>query len=134
MFLAFPVETLGVSLKHCITSRTRSKLWWRAMSKRRHAWRRCMAASRADLVRPRRSWPLPRCVARLPMRRSRASTIQIDVEPRNAGWVFPINLGLIGDAKAVLQQLNDALADDIKKRPTYTQQPRFARLQQDKKE
>jgi acetolactate synthase-1/2/3 large subunit len=43
--------------------------------------------------------------------------IQVDVEPRNAGWVFPINLGLIGDAKAVLQQLNDALADDVKKRP-----------------
>jgi acetolactate synthase I/II/III large subunit len=64
----------------------------------------------------------------------RQTLIQVDVEPRNAGWVFPINLGLIGDAKAVLQQLTDALADDVKKRPPYTQQPRFAQLQQDKKE
>jgi acetolactate synthase-1/2/3 large subunit len=65
---------------------------------------------------------------------TRQTLIQIDVEARNAGWVFPINLGLIGDAKAVLTQLNEALADDVRKRPSYEQQPRFAQLQQDKQE
>jgi acetolactate synthase-1/2/3 large subunit len=65
---------------------------------------------------------------------SRQTLIQVDVDPRNAGWVFPINLGLIGDAGAVLAQLNAALADDAKKRPSYDQQPRFAQLQQDKQD
>ncbi len=64
----------------------------------------------------------------------RQTLIQIDVEPRNAGWVFPINLGLIGDAKAVLAQLNEALADDVGKRPPYEQQPHVAQLQQDKQD
>jgi acetolactate synthase-1/2/3 large subunit len=65
---------------------------------------------------------------------ARQILIQVDVEPRNAGWVFPINLGLIGDAKAVLSQLNEALADDVRKRPAYNQEPRFAQLQQDKQD
>ena len=63
---------------------------------------------------------------------ARQTLIQVDVEPRNAGWVFPINLGLIGDAKAVLEQLNEAVADDVKKRPAYDQLPYVAELQQDK--
>lgn len=63
---------------------------------------------------------------------ARQTLIQIDVEPRNAGWVFPINQGLIGDANAVLSQLNEALAEDIQKRPPYDQQAHFAQLQQDK--
>ncbi|MGQ4807784.1 putative thiamine pyrophosphate-containing protein YdaP [Candidatus Entotheonellaceae bacterium PAL068K] len=65
---------------------------------------------------------------------ARQTLIQVDVEPRNAGWVFPINLGLIGDADAVLGQLNEALADEVKKRPSYDQQPRCAELQQDKQD
>jgi acetolactate synthase-1/2/3 large subunit len=63
---------------------------------------------------------------------ARQTLIQIDIEPRNAGWVFPINLGLIGDARAVLAQLHEALADDVRKRPPFAQQPRFAQLQKDK--
>jgi len=31
--------------------------------------------------------------------------IQIDIDPRNAGWTFPVELGLIGDARAILCQL-----------------------------
>ena len=62
----------------------------------------------------------------------RQTLIQLDVEPRNAGWVFPIDLGLIGDAKATLAQLNEALADGAGKRPAYTDLPRFAQLQADK--
>jgi acetolactate synthase-1/2/3 large subunit len=65
---------------------------------------------------------------------ARQTLIQVDVDPRNAGWVFPINLGLVGDAKAVLEQLNEAVADDVAKRPAYDQQPNFAQLQKDKQE
>ncbi|HJU09901.1 MAG TPA: thiamine pyrophosphate-binding protein [Candidatus Binataceae bacterium] len=36
--------------------------------------------------------------------------IQIDIEPRNASWTFPAEIVLIGDAKAVMTQLIDALA------------------------
>ena len=61
----------------------------------------------------------------------RQTLIQLDVEPRNAGWVFPIDLGLIGDAKATLTQLNEALADGGV-RPAYTDLPRFSQLQADK--
>lgn len=64
----------------------------------------------------------------------RQKLLQIDVEPRNAGWVYPINLGLIGDARAIIQQLHDAVADDAKKRPAYTQLPRIAQLQRDKQD
>ena len=62
----------------------------------------------------------------------RQTLIQLDVEPRNAGWVFPIELGLIGDAKATLAQLNEALLDANGTRPPYADRPRFARLQADK--
>jgi acetolactate synthase-1/2/3 large subunit len=36
---------------------------------------------------------------------SRQKIIQIDIDPRNAGWIFPTAVNLVGDAKAVLQQL-----------------------------
>ncbi len=35
----------------------------------------------------------------------RQKLIQIDIEPRNAGWSYPVEVSLIGDAKAVLKQL-----------------------------
>ncbi|MEK7873469.1 MAG: thiamine pyrophosphate-binding protein [Chloroflexota bacterium] len=35
----------------------------------------------------------------------RQKIVQIDVDPRNAGWTFPADMGLIGDAKAILAQL-----------------------------
>ena len=34
--------------------------------------------------------------------------IQIDIDDRNAGWTFPVDLGLIGDAGSILNQLVDA--------------------------
>ena len=43
----------------------------------------------------------------------RQRIIQIDIEPRNAGWTFPIEMGLIGDAKAVLGRMVD-LAGEMK--------------------
>jgi len=31
--------------------------------------------------------------------------IQIDIDPRNTGWAFPVETGLVGDVKLVLQQI-----------------------------
>ncbi len=38
----------------------------------------------------------------------RQSIIQIDIDDRNAGWTFPVELGLIGDAGSILSQMVDA--------------------------
>lgn len=35
----------------------------------------------------------------------RQKIIQIDIDPRNAGWIFPTAVNLVGDAGAVLRQL-----------------------------
>ncbi len=40
----------------------------------------------------------------------RQSLIQIDIEPKNASWVFPAAVNLIGDAKTVMSQLIGALS------------------------
>ncbi len=39
---------------------------------------------------------------------NRQQLVQVDIEPRNCGWAFPVEVGLLGDARAVLQQLLDA--------------------------
>jgi acetolactate synthase-1/2/3 large subunit len=39
----------------------------------------------------------------------RQKIVQIDIDSRNAGWVFPVDLGLTGDAQLVMRQLVDAL-------------------------
>ena len=41
----------------------------------------------------------------------RQRIIQIDIDERNAGWTFPIELGLIGDAASILGQLVEASAE-----------------------
>ena len=38
----------------------------------------------------------------------RQRIIQIDIDPRNAGWTFPVELGLVGDAASILAQLVEA--------------------------
>ena len=38
----------------------------------------------------------------------RQTIIQIDIEPRNLGWTFPVELGLVGEAGAILSQLVEA--------------------------
>ncbi len=38
----------------------------------------------------------------------RQRIIQIDIDDRNAGWTFPVELGLIGDAGSILDQLTEA--------------------------
>jgi acetolactate synthase-1/2/3 large subunit len=63
---------------------------------------------------------------------ARQKFVQIDVEPRNIGWVFPVEVGMVGDAKEALQLLLDAArhlapardtvfkqrAEDLQKRKT----------------
>ena len=41
----------------------------------------------------------------------RQHIIQIDIDDRNAGWTFPVELGLIGDAGRILNQLLEASQD-----------------------
>jgi acetolactate synthase-1/2/3 large subunit len=44
----------------------------------------------------------------------RQTLIQIDIEPKNASWTYPVEFPLIGDAKAVLSQLAAALESSSK--------------------
>ena len=58
----------------------------------------------------------------------RQRIVQIDVDPRNTGWTFPVDLGLVGDAAAILSQLLEAsrpLAEEARGRA----QARTHRLQ-----
>lgn len=41
----------------------------------------------------------------------RQTIIQIDIDSRNAGWTFPVDLGLIGDARRVLDQILEAVKE-----------------------
>jgi acetolactate synthase-1/2/3 large subunit len=47
----------------------------------------------------------------------RQTIIQVDVDPRNAGWVFPVDIGLCGDARLVMRQLVEALRDRLREGP-----------------
>lgn len=42
---------------------------------------------------------------------TRQKIVQIDIEPRNVGWTFPVDVGLVGDASLILDQLQDALGE-----------------------
>jgi acetolactate synthase-1/2/3 large subunit len=57
----------------------------------------------------------------------RQTLIQIDIEPKNASWTYPVELPLIGDAKAVLLQLIAALESVGKVSPEQVNEKR-ARL------
>ena len=45
----------------------------------------------------------------------RQKIIQVDIDPRNAGWVFPVDMGLTGDAKLVMGQMIEAIRDRKKR-------------------
>jgi len=40
---------------------------------------------------------------------ARQKIVQIDIEPRNAGWVFPVDMALIGDLRLTLQEIIETL-------------------------
>tara|TARA_B100000686_G_scaffold246386_1_gene255777 strand:+ start:243 stop:1979 length:1737 start_codon:yes stop_codon:yes gene_type:complete len=42
---------------------------------------------------------------------TRQKIIQIDIEPRNVGWTFPVDVGLVGDASLILGQLEKAIPE-----------------------
>ncbi|MBW1691944.1 MAG: thiamine pyrophosphate-binding protein, partial [Deltaproteobacteria bacterium] len=55
----------------------------------------------------------------------RQKIIQIDIDSRNAGWVFPVEISLIGDVKAIIQQIIDKGKDvnaDFRDRVTSLEQ------------
>ena len=43
---------------------------------------------------------------------SRQKIIQVDIDPRNAGWTFPVEMALIGDVKLVLREIVDAIKEN----------------------
>ena len=47
----------------------------------------------------------------------RQKIVQIDIEPLNAGWTFPVEVGLVGDARGILRQLIDAAKPLVARRP-----------------
>ena len=42
---------------------------------------------------------------------TRQTFIALDIEPRHLGWTFPVEVALLGDARAIMQQLSAALGD-----------------------
>jgi len=57
----------------------------------------------------------------------RQTLIQIDVEPLNAGWTFPVEHVLIGDAATVLDRLGPAVGSPPTDRPPGTERVARAR-------
>ena len=47
--------------------------------------------------------------------------IQVDIDPRNAGWVYPVEIGLTGDARLVMRQFIEALRERKKGKPNQDQ-------------
>ncbi len=56
----------------------------------------------------------------------RQKLIQIDIEPRNAGWSYPVAVSLIGDAKAVLKQLLQMGGEGLQRKNRQTAVARLA--------
>jgi len=64
---------------------------------------------------------------------SRQKIIQIDIDPRNAGWTFPVEMGLVGDLKTVLTQVINTLLQ-VTGGEYATPQNRLKALEQTKSE
>ena len=52
---------------------------------------------------------------------ARQRILQVDIDPHNAGWTFPVERALIGDAQAVLAQLVAACEATLREDPLDTQ-------------
>jgi acetolactate synthase-1/2/3 large subunit len=48
---------------------------------------------------------------------SKQKIIQVDIDPRNAGWVYPVDMGLTGDAGVVMGQFSEVLEARLKGKP-----------------
>ena len=62
----------------------------------------------------------------------RQTIVQIDIDQRNAGWTFPVEMGLIGDAQEVLSQLIEA-AKEVPGQVAADAKARKAELQEKKR-
>lgn len=58
--------------------------------------------------------------------------IQIDVDPKQIGKNYPVEVGIVGDAKRELRNLLDCLKNEVKKRKTE-EYPRFGEVSEWKK-
>lgn len=47
---------------------------------------------------------------------TRQNIIQIDIEPRNVGWTYPVEIGLVGDAKVILRQILRASGEVVSRK------------------
>jgi acetolactate synthase-1/2/3 large subunit len=47
---------------------------------------------------------------------ARQKIIQVDIDSRNVGWVFPVDMGLTGDAKRVMEQMIEVITERGKER------------------
>jgi acetolactate synthase-1/2/3 large subunit len=59
----------------------------------------------------------------------RQQLIQVDIEPKNAGWTMPVSLALIGDARTTLASMADAVraggtVDNLQERAAYVAEAR----------
>jgi len=63
----------------------------------------------------------------------RQTIIQIDIEPLNAAWTYPADIILLGDARSVLRQLNEAI-DHLGEAPAVNHAARVASLVAAKRE
>ena len=52
---------------------------------------------------------------------TRQKILQVDIDPHNAGWTFPVERALIGDARAVLTQIVEACREPLVEDPLDTQ-------------
>jgi len=52
---------------------------------------------------------------------TRQKILQVDIDPLNAGWTFPVESALIGDARAVLAQIVTACRETLREDPLDTQ-------------
>ncbi len=59
--------------------------------------------------------------------------IQVDIDPRNSGWVYPVEIGLTGDARLVIRQFIEALRGRKKGKQNQDQKNWIKTIQEWKK-
>jgi len=64
----------------------------------------------------------------------RQTLIQVDIDPRNAGWQYPVKLGLAGDLKIVLGQMLEDLSKKSSKELSALAQSRTKETQKRKEQ
>lgn len=63
-----------------------------------------------------------------------AKIIQIDIDPTELGKIYPLEMGIVGGIKGVLQDLLQEVRERVKKKPALEEIPRIKALLQQKRE